>query len=118
MPLIQRGAEMDYELFFMNTTVKYLTTGVPYVTLPYLWGVGENEYFRVFLRNRRTKKHTTIIRRTCRRSKSVCIYIPSRIIKDLSEQNERCEDLFDIVIRSMSKEETAKHIMSMMGGDD
>ncbi len=109
---------MKYEVFFMNTTVRYLTTGMPYVTMPYQWGVEENEYFRVFLKNRRTGKHTIIVRRTCRRSKSVCIYIPARIIKDLSEQDERCEDLFDIVIRTMSKAETAKHIMSQVGGSE
>ena len=109
---------MKYEHFFMNTTVRYLTTGGPYVTLPYQWGVEENEYFRVFLRNRRTGKHTIIIRRTSRRSKSCCIYLPVQTVKDLAEQDERCEDLFDVIIRPMSKAETTKHIKSMMGGKE
>lgn len=116
-PSSQRGAAMSKDPFFMNTTVKYLTTGGPYVTLPYLWGVEEYEYFRVFLRNRRTGKHTIIIRRTSRRGKSCCIYLPVQVVKDLAEQDERCEDLFDIIIRSLSKAETTKHIMSMMGDD-
>lgn len=95
------------EPYLLTTTIKYMTIGTPYVVLPFLWNIDAGEYFRVNILNRRTKKSCTLVKRTFRRGVSVGMYLPTPLMREISDLNmsERCTDLVNIEFRHLTPEE-------------